>query len=238
MMDLFSNIGTLRSVALTNERGNRELATAPTRRADYHAYRARLIEAARELIAERGPEGLSVSEVARRAGVNRSTAHAHFGTRDELVAAVKRAYQRPAVEILARHGSLDDWLENVVGQLESVPGMSRLLIHDLLDGAGPNPEGWAKYTEWIRDIARDHGSEGGPDPDFIVLMLTAVNMLWPILAEMHYDESELPRAKAELPDQVRRLLTRGFVDRLSSDAKPDKGEPNESQPDVAESGGE
>ncbi|MDC1295698.1 TetR/AcrR family transcriptional regulator, partial [Myxococcota bacterium] len=61
------------------------MPSSEARRADYHVYRTRLLDAARALIAESGPTALSVSAVARRAGVNRSTAHAHFGTRAELI---------------------------------------------------------------------------------------------------------------------------------------------------------
>jgi AcrR family transcriptional regulator len=188
------------------------MPSSEARRADYHVYRTRLLDAARALIAESGPTALSVSAVARRAGVNRSTAHAHFGTRAELIVAVKRAYQKPAVDILSRHGSIDEWLEQVVSRLESVPGMSRLLLHDLLEGDGPDREGWGQYVEWMRDIANERGREGGPDPEFMALMLTALNLLWPVLAEWHYEEGKLPRAKVELAEQVRRLLMGGFID--------------------------
>lgn len=188
------------------------MATAARRRADYHVYRGRLLKAAREIIADRGPGALSVAEVARRAGVNRSTAHAHFGTRDELVAAVTQAYQQPAVDIFSRHGSIGEWLENVVARLETVPGMSRLLLHDLLEGDGPDRAGWARYTGWIRDLAEEEGRPDGPDPEFVALLLTSLNLLWPILAEWHYSEADLPRARAELAEQVRRLFKSGFID--------------------------
>ncbi len=188
------------------------MATAARRRADYHVYRGKLLKAARELIAERGPGALSVAEVARRAGVNRSTAHAHFGTRDDLVAAVKQAYQQPAVDIYSHHGSIREWLENVVARLETVPGMSRLLLHDLLEGDGPDRAGWSRYTDWIRELAEAEGRADGPDPEFVALMLTSLNVLWPILAEWHYSEEELPRARVELAEQVRRLLAAGFID--------------------------
>ena len=45
-------------------------------------------EAALRTMAEHGPEVLSVSEVAHRAGVNRTTAYQHFRTRERLVVAV------------------------------------------------------------------------------------------------------------------------------------------------------
>ena len=59
-----------------------------TRRRDYRSSRERLLRTARELMAERGPAAVTVSEVAHRAALNRTTAYQHFRTRDELVAAV------------------------------------------------------------------------------------------------------------------------------------------------------
>ena len=61
---------------------------ARARRADFQRTRQRILEAARALMAERGPESLTVSAVAHAAGINRTTAYQHFRTRDELVAAV------------------------------------------------------------------------------------------------------------------------------------------------------
>src|SRR6188768_4100569 len=48
------------------------------------ATRREILQAAVEVIAEDGPETLSVTEVARRAGVNRGTAYQHFPTREDL----------------------------------------------------------------------------------------------------------------------------------------------------------
>ena len=58
------------------------------RRSDFDRNRTRLLAAARRLVAEHGPESLTVSEVAHQAGLNRTTAYQHFRSRDELVGAV------------------------------------------------------------------------------------------------------------------------------------------------------
>ena len=64
------------------------LAPRRARRIDYQRTRRRILDAARPLMAERGPESLTVSAVARAAELNRTTAYQHFRTRDELVGAV------------------------------------------------------------------------------------------------------------------------------------------------------
>ncbi len=50
--------------------------------------RAALVEAATALIAERGPDGFTLREVARRARVSHAAPYRHFRDRDDLLAAV------------------------------------------------------------------------------------------------------------------------------------------------------
>jgi AcrR family transcriptional regulator len=52
------------------------------------AIREAVLEAAVRLFAERGPGAVSIRELAAEAGVNHGLVHRHFGTKDELVAAV------------------------------------------------------------------------------------------------------------------------------------------------------
>src|SRR6476659_4767260 len=54
---------------------------------DPAATREAILEAARTRLAIDGPEGLSLSEVAHLAGVNRGTAYQHFETREKLIKA-------------------------------------------------------------------------------------------------------------------------------------------------------
>jgi len=62
------------------------------RRRGYHHgdLREALIEAALDLIAEKGPVGFTVAEAARSAGVSPAAPYRHFRDRDELIADVAR----------------------------------------------------------------------------------------------------------------------------------------------------
>ena len=63
------------------------------REAQRHTTRQALLEAARSIAAERGVEGISVVEVARRAGVSHSLINAYFDGKAGLIAAlVKGSY--------------------------------------------------------------------------------------------------------------------------------------------------
>src|SRR5579863_6176588 len=57
------------------------------RKRDPEGTREAILEAAREVLAQDGKEGLSVAQVAQRAGVNRGTAYQHFPTREHLLEA-------------------------------------------------------------------------------------------------------------------------------------------------------
>ncbi|WP_227445703.1 TetR/AcrR family transcriptional regulator [Cognatishimia sp. F0-27] len=59
-------------------------------RASYHHgdLRAQLIEATRQLVEEKGPDHLSVSEASRRAGVSTAAPYKHFKDKDDLLRAV------------------------------------------------------------------------------------------------------------------------------------------------------
>src|ERR1700761_276357 len=59
----------------------------PRRRRDPDSTRTAILEAAALLLAKNGPEGLSVSQVAQLAKVNRGTAYQHFQTREQLLEA-------------------------------------------------------------------------------------------------------------------------------------------------------
>ena len=57
--------------------------------------RARLIEAASELIGERGFDGTSLEEIARRTGMTRGAIYGNFRNRDELFLAVVESRWQP-----------------------------------------------------------------------------------------------------------------------------------------------
>jgi AcrR family transcriptional regulator len=65
-------------------------APAVTPKAAYHHgdLRAQLIEAVRDLVETHGPEGFSVAEAARRAGVSSAAPYKHFKDRPEILRAV------------------------------------------------------------------------------------------------------------------------------------------------------
>jgi AcrR family transcriptional regulator len=78
---------------------SRTQTTAWDERAE--ATRKRIVQAARELVAEHGYAGVSTTEVQRRAGVSRGGLYHHFTSRQELMAAVIEAIEVDLAERLA-----------------------------------------------------------------------------------------------------------------------------------------
>jgi AcrR family transcriptional regulator len=97
---------------------------APERplRADAERNRTRLLEAARELFAERGLE-VTMDEIAHHAGVGVGTAYRRFGSRDELIGALFEARMEEYVALADRAlEERDAWLA-FTGFLERSLGM-------------------------------------------------------------------------------------------------------------------
>ena len=67
-----------------------------TAKADYHhgSLHTALIDAASEVLREIGPKGMTIREVAKRAGVSHAAPYRHFSNKDELaVAVVERGFK-------------------------------------------------------------------------------------------------------------------------------------------------
>lgn len=56
------------------------------------AKRAAVLEAAQALFAEQGFDGVSIDQIAQKAGVSKLTVYSHFGDKDGLLSAVVRAH--------------------------------------------------------------------------------------------------------------------------------------------------
>lgn len=114
--------------------------------------RARIVRTARRLLAEHGPDDVTMAEIARAAGVARATVFNHFGSKRALIESITE-------EVLARYGEL---LENGIADRSTpTPALVRALFE--LMGAGIEDDR-RFYRAMFREIARlTLGlDEGGP----------------------------------------------------------------------------
>ena len=66
--------------------------------------RSAVLTATSELVAERGPDGFSVREIAARAGVNHALVHRHFGTKADVLEQMLAADAQAVVAAVVESG--------------------------------------------------------------------------------------------------------------------------------------
>jgi len=110
------------------------------------ATRARLLEGALEVFAERGFHGASVEDICERAGFTRGAFYSNFGSKDELVLAL---FQATTDRLLEQIGAL-------LPDLANEPGSLLDAVLGLLDDAAPDQRQWHLIsTEFTLHALRD-----------------------------------------------------------------------------------
>ena len=182
------------------------------RRRDFQDNRRRILAAAREVVAERGPEALTVSDVAHRAGINRTTAYQHFRTRDALVGAVVADLADEVTAMLVERLPIGERIDRMAHFFLQHPEVGRLVLHQMLS-QNPIPQrAWDRYVGEIRNLAESDRGQDGVDSEMLGYILMCVGILWPLLARMEFDTDEAARhATTRLTREVKRLLLHGLL---------------------------
>jgi AcrR family transcriptional regulator len=191
------------------------------RRRDFEDSRRRLLAAARLILSERGPEALTVSEVAHRAGLNRTTAYQHFRTRDALTSAVLSETADELMGMLRDPAHLSGELDRMIPFYAEHPELARLTLHQLLSET-PLPEpGWSSYLAWTRKLVKSRSAQPGIDAEMLSYVLMCVGILWPLVARVQYEDAEAARrATRRLIRELRRLILHGVLRPERSPAAP------------------
>ncbi len=199
-------------------------APQPTRsrRRDFEDSRRRILAAARRVLAERGPEGLTVSEVAHRAGLNRTTAYQHFRTRDALAAAVTAELAEELTDKLTEAEPFWENLDHRLLFFTEHPELARLVLHQLLSES-PIPErAWSSYLGRVQKVTGSDAAQPDIDAEMLSHVLACVGILWPVLARAKYDDpAAARRATGRLSRELRRLLVRGVLQPAAWPDAPD-----------------
>lgn len=118
---------------------------------------ARIVEAMRASVAERGIAGATFDHVARAAGVSRGLLHYYFGSKERLLVEAVRRESDFRHEILgqaiADAHTVEQVLDAMVQALEDFLGQGRgtaFMFHELLSVAGRHPE----IAEELADLGR------------------------------------------------------------------------------------
>jgi len=185
--------------------------TAPPRirRSDFQRTRQRIVEAARRLMGERGPESLTVSAVAHVAAINRTTAYQHFRTRDELVHAVTEELIREVGAYLVSKRPMIAHIDAIIEYFFEHPEFARLAIYWLLSDSPIPRAGMELFLNETRQAVADSGRSDA-DPEMLGHLLMGVAVLWPLSARIEFEDPAARRAAtARLTRELKRLLLYG-----------------------------
>jgi AcrR family transcriptional regulator len=182
------------------------------KRRDAQQSRAALMQAARELFAERGPEALTVVAVAKRAGLNRSTAYQHFRTREELIAAVGRAFEEEVRGIYRQPRGVGERMDFFVDYFCEHPSLARLWMFQLLTNKGEIGAGWEDYLAAMEMLAQSPRSQDGIDAEMLGLIGMTSALVWSLIAQKRMDNGEDASADTErFARELKRLFLFGAL---------------------------
>ncbi len=175
--------------------------------------RRRILDAARTLAAERGPESLRVSDVAHAAGVNRTTAYQHFRTRDDLVAAVMGEFGYEVTNMLTENHGRKDLIDFMLRYLIEHQEIARLWTYLLLsDVEWHEEEGWQRYHQYMRTLASSPHAPAGIDVEMLARLLqTSVLGASLMIHRQAADEKQRKRISDRYIREFTRLLLYGAI---------------------------
>jgi AcrR family transcriptional regulator len=181
------------------------------RRSDFERTRRRIVEAARRLMAERGPESLTVSAVAHAAEINRTTAYQHFRTRDDLVRAVTAELIQEIGALLGEARPIAERIDYLAGYFVDHPEIARLALYLLLAESPFPREAWNPFLREMKTLMETDGGRDDVDPEMLGHVLMAVAILWPLHARIEFeDEAAARAATARFTRELKRLLLYGL----------------------------
>jgi AcrR family transcriptional regulator len=190
-----------------------------------------ILDAAEALMAERGPEGLTVSEVAHRAAVNRTTAYQHFRTREQVIAAVVGRLSNEVKRILEAEMSLGERIDHIVKLHLDRPQIARLWLFQMLSEIPlPQDESWERYLAGMRLLAASDRTQDGIDAEMLGCILLGATLVWSLLARRGPGGKErAAEATGRFTRELKRLLAYGvlkpaqwpeFIATLGKEANP------------------
>lgn len=200
--------------------GNEE---PPKRRRDPERTREAILRVAGQLLAKDGPEGLSVSQVAQLAGVNRGTAYHHFQTREQLVnATTEWVSDRLRSEVFGGAQESDDGsgrsdpqtvIEKLARFAMEYPEFGRVWLFEVLSSSQPADDPfWNRYKTSVDNFVNSEFAQPDIDAEVhAVLMLVAV-FLWPVWARAHAkSESERTKMAKRFSEEIMRMNLNGII---------------------------
>ncbi len=197
----------------------------PTRRnnTDPESTRREILQAALEVLAKDGPESLSVTQVARLAGVNRGTAYQHFPTREDLAHATtawvsERIYEEfyGDFEELSEKNEVfpsDVAMERLSDFAMNNPELSRAWLFDVMSTKGVVTDPfWKRYVHELEQFSKSGYGREDIDIEVFAFITLSSAFLWPIWVGAHSKGSKSrSRMQQRFVDEMLRLSMYGTL---------------------------
>ncbi len=144
----------------------------------YEETHRELIETAVRLLSESGVDALSVSGLAREAGLNRTTIYYHFPNREAMLCAVKEwSAQQLALGMDVEAPQLDRMAHITRFVLEN-PQLIKLWIEDFIS-PGDIRDRYPRWDDLVAGLSRDLQRGQGGDGEVYALMLLTGAIIGP-----------------------------------------------------------
>ena len=136
-----------------------------------------LMKTAMLLMAEVGEQAVSVSEVARRAGVTRPGAYYHFKKKEDLIAAVEEKLDKELIYTLDRSFAKRESFEDASDLSAEDLSLLKIRIQQMLrDGARKDPL-IAHYRKLFRWHAKHGHLREDMDPDMTAIITASASLV-------------------------------------------------------------
>ena len=173
-----------------------------------------MLTATSELVAERGPDGFSVREIAARAGINHALVHRHFGTKADVLEQMLAADAEAVVAAVVESGLPTSGeaggavVAELLDLLADRPSYWRTLVHAVLDSPEAALPGTASTTELFSGLWREESAD--PDADRAVhTSVAGMTVLgWLIFGQFMTDATgaDAEETRRAVADQVAALI--------------------------------
>lgn len=206
------------------------------RRRDPESTRIAILEAAKTVLARDGAEGLSVSSVAKLAGVNRGTAYQHFQVKEDLVRATLDWVSHQLLDAVFEGGDLGGdppenlpppdlaHLPDVINGMASFnlrlaeyaienPDIGRIWLYDVLSRENPKEDVFYKrFAQALQSLAESDASHEDIDVEVLAVMMLTGYFLWPVWVRSHARSKKARRQMAErFASELLRLSMHGVL---------------------------
>lgn len=196
----------------------------PRKKRNPERTREAILEAAREVLAQDGKEGLSVARVAQRAGVNRGTAYQHFQTREQLIEATaawvsdnlyRSVFGDPEVAGAQPVETIN--IESVNTHLAEFamenPEIGRVWLFEVLSSRRPaNDLFWRQYESKFEQFAKTEFAQPDIDVEVLSVLILAGSFIWPVWARAHArTASEREQMSTRFSREILRLCLHGTL---------------------------